>query len=839
MKKIFAFVASILLITFSQAHAWTLVDPGADSLIGWDNSAPAGTQTTWFTAGTGLEFSGTTIQAKVGTASGTVAGGNHTHTGVYDPAGTGAAAAAAVVSDTVYGAGWDTVSTIAPSKNALYDYLSTLSLASHDHAATYQPLSTNLTTLATPTAWSVTYSDGSGVQTALPMASAGTYLRSTGTTSAPSWEVNPATGIGGTLGSVDTAIPVASGTGGSTLTGSLAKVTAAGSVNIPTGQTFQINGAAHTHNYQAASSNLTNYATVTPSANALSLLSQTYAAMLTSIGAQPLDTDLTSLSGLTLVAGDILYRDGTQLQRLPKGTSGQVLKMGASYPAWGLDLNDGGSGISRWDQIGAPTAALNLSQGNYKTTFTSTDNVVDGTWTMTNTTNPFSYATSFVDYKLSANGDANAFYLRGYDNVTDLKWSIGPEGAFTGYSFETRQSATGGVLDLLEGSGSGTNYVRLKAPDTLAANYLIDLPASAGTMALVPDYTISATTGQTYTFPTATSAIAAVTAPIALGSQAEGDLFYATSATAIARLPKGTSGQLLAQNAALTAPEWIPAPAGTGDFKADGTVPMTGALVSTGNKDIGSTSAEAGNIYIADGKIIYGQNDQSATLTSGAGKFTANAFTVTNALTAGTVNGHTLTTGSSTFTGTAGQTYTFPTTTATLARTDAANTFTGHQTVEGVTSTGATGTGKFVFDGTPTLVTPVIGAATGTSLLATGIVDGTAPLTVTTGDAANLGTTYKSGYTYNNNSTTGNATTYTLPTAGAGLQYCIKNYTGRTGVLTFQTSAAGQYIDLDGTNSATGGLIHSAGAAGDGACVVGVDATHWVAYPQKGTWVLD
>lgn len=44
----------------------------------------------------------------------------------------------------------------------------------------------------------------------------------------------------------------------------------------------------------------------------------------------------------------------------------------------------------------------------------------------------------------------------------------------------------------------------------------------------------------------------------------------------------------------------------------------------------------------------------------------------------------------------------------------------GHITTEGVTATGATGTGKFVFDGTPTLVTPVIGAATGTSLALSG-----------------------------------------------------------------------------------------------------------------------
>jgi len=40
---------------------------------------------------------------------------------------------------------------------------------------------------------------------------------------------------------------------------------------------------------------------------------------------------------------------------------------------------------------------------------------------------------------------------------------------------------------------------------------------------------------------------------------------------------------------------------------------------------------------------------------------------------------------------------------------------TGHVTVEGVTSTGATGTGKLVFDGTPTLTTAVLGSSTATT----------------------------------------------------------------------------------------------------------------------------
>lgn len=49
--------------------------------------------------------------------------------------------------------------------------------------------------------------------------------------------------------------------------------------------------------------------------------------------------------------------------------------------------------------------------------------------------------------------------------------------------------------------------------------------------------------------------------------------------------------------------------------------------------------------------------------------------------TATSINGNIFTTGSSTYTGTAGQTYTFPTTSATIARTDAGNTFAGQNII--------------------------------------------------------------------------------------------------------------------------------------------------------------
>ncbi len=142
--------------------------------------------------------------------------------------------------------------------------------------------------------------------------------------------------------------------------------------------------------------------------------------------------------------------------------------------------------------------------------------------------------------------------------------------------------------------------------------------------------------------------------------------------------------------------------------------------------------------------------------------------------------------------------------------------------------------------GQQTFVAPILGAATATSLLAAGMVDGVAPVTITATSAGfTLGSTYKSGYTFTNPVAAAAAFIMTLPTAAAGLQYCVGNGAAKTGTLTINSSAGGQYIDLDGVLTASGGHIQSAGAAGDFACFIGVDATHWKSLPTKGTWTAD
>lgn len=130
---------------------------------------------------------------------------------------------------------------------------------------------------------------------------------------------------------------------------------------------------------------------------------------------------------------------------------------------------------------------------------------------------------------------------------------------------------------------------------------------------------------------------------------------------------------------------------------------------TAGAIDLGSATKPWGLIYFAGTSGTPGTNNFKITGASTSGTRT---ITAPDSDTKLAISAQVLT-----FAGpTAARTITFPDAAITVARTDAANTFTGHQTIEGVTSTGATGTGKLVFDGTPTLVTPLLGTPTSGTL---------------------------------------------------------------------------------------------------------------------------
>lgn len=162
---------------------------------------------------------------------------------------------------------------------------------------------------------------------------------------------------------------------------------------------------------------------------------------------------------------------------------------------------------------------------------------------------------------------------------------------------------------------------------------------------------------------------------------------------------------------------------------------LTGAVTSVGNAtSLGSFSSANLRTALTDetgtGAAVFGTNPTFAdgiTVTNGinAGTFSNVIITIPASTATLTIaSGKTLQFNSTMgFSGTDGTVMTFPATSATIARTDAANTFTGHQTIEGVTSTGATGTGKFVFDASPALTgtptAPTAAVDTSTTQIAT------------------------------------------------------------------------------------------------------------------------
>lgn len=128
----------------------------------------------------------------------------------------------------------------------------------------------------------------------------------------------------------------------------------------------------------------------------------------------------------------------------------------------------------------------------------------------------------------------------------------------------TPATTTGGYTTLLEGSNNGSNFRKISVPAALSADLELRYPNT------VP------TDSQVLVFSAPTDGIS------------EG--------------------------------VWTDMNSGAGDFMADGSVPMTAAPVpnAANTVAIGSATAEWADIYLGDGAIIYGQNDQSNTITSSA-----------------------------------------------------------------------------------------------------------------------------------------------------------------------------------------------------------------------------
>ena len=131
-----------------------------------------------------------------------------------------------------------------------------------------------------------------------------------------------------------------------------------------------------------------------------------------------------------------------------------------------------------WDDIGDPDADATIAFGGYKETISSTLNAAGATLSMTNTTADLTSDVSFLDLTFTDDGDANGFFVRGYDNAGDLKFSIGAEGKLT-----------------ITGTAEGTDAMVITGGDLTLTNG--DVILASGDLSVTGNFTLTGSFYQT------------------------------------------------------------------------------------------------------------------------------------------------------------------------------------------------------------------------------------------------------------------------------------------------------------------------------------------------------
>jgi len=182
--------------------------------------------------------------------------------------------------------------------------------------------------------------------------------------------------------------------------------------------------------------------------------------------------DGTNVATTLTTAGDILYRDGSGLQRLPKGTAGQVLKMnsGATAPEYG-DLSS--------DFV--KLATVNVSSGVSTVAIDGNGSWIDNTlyggykFYLRNISTTNDSSSSVVRFRINYSGSANSsskYYSfakasAGNSSSSSVSASYAWQATEFGLSFnnmDSEESRSGyGIIELLntggdENGGSGSYY---------------------------------------------------------------------------------------------------------------------------------------------------------------------------------------------------------------------------------------------------------------------------------------------------------------------------------------------------------------------------------------------
>ncbi len=316
-----------------------------------------------------------------------------------------------------------------------------------------------------------------------------------------------------------------------------------------------------------------------------------------------------TITGMT--RGALTWFDGTgvrQLVDLPTTPSNDdyVVAYDADDDIFYMKVDANTGSPTAINDIGDAAGDGTISQTGYKQTFTSTLNTAGSVWTFTNTTADLTSDVSFFDFKYTDDGDANGYFMRGYDNATDLKWYIGVDGSvsfgsagFTvdadgdviGKSFTNpKVNGVAGASLLYEATTTETNgagwmgpasrasdlylqysdadpainqFMLFPAPTTGTSKYVWTTYGQFAALPIVTTSTITAGSGPTTLTDAAGKILSASlnTVLIANGgtgltSFTAGDIPYYASGTEFSKLAKGAAYQLLQMNAGATAPEW-------------------------------------------------------------------------------------------------------------------------------------------------------------------------------------------------------------------------------------------------------------------------------------------
>lgn len=215
------------------------------------------------------------------------------------------------------------------------------------------------------------------------------------------------------------------------------------------------------------------YTTITPSdvtANTTVTLPSTTGTLV--LTASPNFTTSISLGGTALTSGN--YLDGTKIADADLGD------ISIASGVWSLDV----TASTAWDDIGDPDADATIAFAGYKQTISSTLNTAGAVMTFTNTTADLTSDVSFIDYKLTDDGDSNGYYQRGYDNAgADLKWYIGPDGAVD-FGTAVVDSMVAGANDGISITGANGSVTFLGLGDGEDEDLKLDFNSTANTVSL-------------------------------------------------------------------------------------------------------------------------------------------------------------------------------------------------------------------------------------------------------------------------------------------------------------------------------------------------------------------